>query len=105
MARKKPYKIDPPTKTVTIPDVPSVIADQFNRLISDRIRRSAIESRKKGGEILTKPQIFKQIVLDERIKDVGEDMVAGTMELYNETQERRRRLNERSIDGQDKDLV
>ena len=88
MARKNPYKIDPPTKTVTIPGVSSEIADQFNRLISDR----------KKGTNLTKAQIFEQIVLSERKKDVGKDMVACTMELYNETQERMRRLNE-SIKG------
>lgn len=91
MARKKPYKIDPPTKTVTIPGVSSVVADQFNRLISDR----------KKGTNLTRAQIFEAIVLNERERDVGKEMVACTSELYNEKQEKMRRLNERMKEGPD----
>lgn len=84
MARKKPYKIDSPTKTITIAGVSSAIADQFNELMTER--------RETTG--LSKAQIFENIVLDERRKDVGDYVVRCTMEIYKETQERLIKMNE-----------
>lgn len=84
MVRKTPFKIDPPTKTVTIPGVSSAIADQFNRLMSERRRYTNI----------SKAQIFEEIVLNERRKDVGDHMVQITMEIYNEKQEKLKQVNE-----------
>lgn len=85
MVRKTPFKIDPLTKTVTIPGVSSAIADQFNQLVAER----------QEGTSLTKAQIFEQIVLSERRKDVGDHVVQISMEIYNETQEKLKQWNEK----------
>lgn len=84
VARKKPYKIDPPTKTVTIPDVPSVIANEFKQLLSDRTE----------GTELSYADLFREIVLNERRKDVGDDEMELSMRRYNEIQERKKQFNE-----------
>lgn len=88
MAKKKLFSVDPPTKTVTIPGVSSVIADQFNQLIAER--------KEDTGQ--TNAQIFEQIVLNERRKDVGNDMVEYSMKSYNEAQKRFKRLNKQTIE-------
>lgn len=87
MARKTPFKIDLPTKTVTIPGVSSAIADQFNQLILERKEYTG----------LSKAQIFEEIILNERRKDVGDHMVRFTMKRYHETQEELKKLNEKII--------
>jgi len=82
MARKKPYRIDPPIKTVTI-RVPSVIANEFKELLSDRTE----------GTELSYADVFREMVLNERRKDVGDEGVEMSMQSYNEMQERKKQFN------------
>jgi hypothetical protein len=107
MARKKLFAIDPPTKTVTIPNVPSVIADQFNELLLDEIARMEAAERSKGTKLPqeikpskadAKTNVFKKMVLDKRRKDDGDDAVEDSMRRYNETQERFKQLNQLIIE-------
>jgi len=87
MVRKKPFKVDPPTKTITITGVSSAVADQFNRLMSERTDISG----------LSKAKIFEDIVLNERTRDVGEHRVRYTMESYRKIQEKLKQFNEKLI--------
>ncbi len=112
MVRKKLFAIDPPTKNITV-RVPSVIANEFNELLSDeRMRMYAAEISKgiepkdiKISNADVKTRVLKKMILDKRIKDDGDDAVEYSMQSYNETQERFKRANQFIIEKvQTKDL-
>ncbi|ODS23041.1 hypothetical protein AB835_10845 [Candidatus Endobugula sertula] len=105
MPKGKLWKLDPPTKTVTIHDVPSEIVNEFNQLTIDKKRIMSIEQGRKVSKSEARTEVFKEMVLGKRKEKGGEGLVQSSIKDYFRGQERRKQLNEHTLQQREQDSL